>query len=178
MIDLVRRIVAPLATRVSNMVGRAVVRAVNDGAKVQLLQLELLSGEIRDEVERFQNYGFTSRPRDGAEAAVIFVGGRREHGLVVGVDDRRSRLTNLEPGEVATYSDSGATITLKANGDVEVTPKSGQKLKIAADVEVTGTLTASSDVVGGGKSLKNHTHASGTLTSPSGAVTGSTGAPT
>lgn len=155
--DLLRAL-RPLATRLANVVGRGVVESVDDSQEIQEIQIEALDGEIRDEVERFQNYGFTSRPREGAEFAFISVGGRREHTLAIAVDDRRYRVRNLESGEVAVYNDTGAKVVFKANGDIEVTPKPGQKLKIASDVEVTGTLTASVDVVGGGKSLKTHTH--------------------
>lgn len=50
----------------------------------------------------------------------------------------------------------GTTVTLKASGDVEITP-SGKTI-INSDVEVNGTLTATVDCIGGGKSLKSHTH--------------------
>lgn len=163
-IEDLSRWIAPLKNRVANMVARAVVSAVDDAKKVQVVQLDLLEGETRNEVERLQNYGFTSKPRAGAEAAVIFVGGRRDHGLAIAVDDRRYRVTNLESGEVAVYNDTGAKIVFKANGDIELTPKPGQKVKVASNVEITGdvnatgTITGSTDVVGGGKSLKTHTH--------------------
>lgn len=184
-VDGLTRWIAPLKNRVANMVARAVVSAIDDSKKIQLVQLDLLEGETRNEVERFQNYGFTSKPRSGAEAVVLFVGGRRDHGLAIAVDDRRYRFINLSDGEVAVYNDTGARIVFKANGDIELVPKPGQKVKVSSDVEVTGTLTASTDVVGGGKSLATHTH-SATLTvagvSPSGPVsgtaTGTTGAPT
>lgn len=159
MIDALARFLAPLARRVDNMVARAVVRRVDDSTNAQLLQLGILDGETREGVERFQEYGFTSVPREGAEVAVVFVGGRRDHGLAIGVEDRRYRIGNLSPGEVAVYNDTGAKIVFKANGDVEVTPKAGQKLKVTADVEITGALTASGEVTGNGIALSTHTHA-------------------
>lgn len=191
-IEDLSRWIAPLKNRVANMVARAVVSAVDDAKKIQIVQLDLLEGETRDEIERLQNYGFTSNPRTGAEAAVIFVGGRRDHGLAIAVDDRRYRLKNLESGEVAVYNDTGAKIVFKANGDIELTPKPGQKVKVASNVEITGdvsatgTITGTTDVVSGGKSLKTHTHAIASIpvigTLPPGPVaataTGATGAPT
>jgi phage gp45-like len=170
-LDLVLRALRPIARRVDNMIARATVKKSDDAKKIQELQIGLLAGEVRDEVERFQNYGFTAVPLEGAEAAVIFVGGRRDHGLAIAVDDRRYRIKSLESGEVCVYNHTGAKIVFKANGDVEVTPKSGQKLKIASDVEVTGTLTASVDVVGNGISLHGHKHAvAGTVAAAPGAV--------
>jgi phage baseplate assembly protein V len=197
-LDDVVRLVTPLARRVANLVSRAIVRKVDDAKKVQELQLDVLDGETRDEIERFQEYGFTSVPLDGAEAVVVFVGGRREHGLAIGVEDRRYRIGNLASGETAVYNHTGAKIVFKANGDIEATPKPGQKLSISGPVEIngdvtitgdvdsSGTVTASNDVVGGGKSLATHTHSAtlnlvgttATAGSPLvGTATGSTGAP-
>lgn len=163
MIDTVNRLLAPLANRVRNMVSRAVVQVVDDAKKAQLMQLGILADEVKDDVERLQNYGFTSVPLDGAEAVVVFVGGKREHGIVIVTEDRRHRLRNLESGEVAVYDRTGSKIVLKTNGDIEVTPSSGVlklvgDLNVSGDVACDGTVTGSTDVVGGGKSLKNHTH--------------------
>lgn len=152
------RLLAPLRSRVLNMVARAVISGVDDSKKLQLLQLGILAGETHDELERFQEYGFSSVPRDGAEAVVIFPGGTRDHGLAIGVEDRRYRIKGLAGGEVAVYNDTGAKIVMRASGDIDLVPKTGQKVKVTGDVDVTGTLTASADVVGGGKSLATHTH--------------------
>lgn len=190
------KIMHPLRQRVANMVARGNLERVDDAKKMQLVQLSLLESETRDEVERVQNYGFTSVPEQGAEAAVVFVGGKRDHGLVVAIDDRRYRVKNLESGEVAVYDKSGSKIVLKANGDIELTPSSG-KVKLTGDLEVSGavavagdidsdaTITGATDVVGGGKSLKTHTHGPGSLSvtttgaagGPSSVNAGSTGAP-
>ncbi len=163
-LDSITRMLRPLSVRIANMVGRAVVKSADDSKKVQELQVSLLEGEVRDEVEHLQGYGFTSVPLEGAEAVVIFVGGRRDHGFCVGTDDRRHRPTGLQPGEVAVYNNAGAKIVIKASGDIEATPAAGKKFKVVGETElggnvsVTGTLTASTDVVGGGKSLNTHTH--------------------
>lgn len=165
MIALVQRMLRPLATRIANIVARAVVTLVDDSLKMQVLQLGVLAGETRGDVERVQNYGFTSVPLEGAEAVVLFVGGRRDHGLAVAVDDRRHRLTGLEPGEVAIYNDQGSSVVLKANGDIEVSAASGV-------VKVVGDVTAD------GVSLKGHTHGPGTFTTAGGGpVTGVSGGP-
>ena len=72
--------------------------------------------EILEKVERFQEYGFTSVPKNGAEAVLVAVGGSREHGLVVAIDDRRYRLKGLAAGEVALYDDQGQKVHLKRDG--------------------------------------------------------------
>ncbi len=135
-------LLAPLRTRIANMVSRAVVKLVNDSKKMQLMQLDILDGESRDEIERFQDYGFTSVPLEGAEAVVIFPGGRRDHGLTIVVDDRRYRLRNLESGEVAMYTDQGDSIVIKRGGNIEVTA-AGSVLITSPTVE----LSASTKVI-------------------------------
>jgi phage gp45-like len=166
----VERMLRPVSVRVANLVARAVVKLVDDSTKVQLLQLGVLSDETRDGIERFQNYGFTSVPVDGSEAVVLFVGGRRDHGVALAVDDRRYRLRNLESGAVAVYNRAGSSIVMRDNGDVEITSASGV-VTVAGDVEVTGDVTAD------GVSLKTHAHGPGTYSNSGGAVAGTSGAP-
>jgi phage baseplate assembly protein V len=92
------------------MFGRGVLRGTKDDGPRQQVQVELLKGEIRDDVEHMQNYGFTSHAT-GGDCAVAFLGGNREQGIVLVVDDRRFRLA-LQPGEVAIYDDLGNKIEL------------------------------------------------------------------
>lgn len=99
------RLIAPLSRRVRLMVGRAVLTAVNDAGGLQTVQVKLLADEVRDGVERMQQYGFTSVPLPGAEGVMVSVGGSRDHGIVIAMDDRRYRIKGLQPGEVALYTD-------------------------------------------------------------------------
>ena len=120
---LIRSFTSPLETRLANLVARAVVKLVTDSTKLQALQLAILTGEVRDGVERFQEYGLTSVPFADAEAVVLFVGGRRDHGLVLAVDDRRYRVKDLAPGEVALYDDEGQRVWLKRGRIVVTAPE-------------------------------------------------------
>lgn len=140
----VQRLTAPLAGRLEMMIGRAVISAVADGQQAQALQIELLADEVQDGVERFQGYGYTSHPHPGAEAVVAFVGGTRSHGIVIQVEDRRYRLKNLAPGEVALFDDLGQVIHLKRDG---IHIESPNKVTIEApDVDVIAdTVTVESD---------------------------------
>jgi len=182
---LVRAMIAPLQRRVMMTVGRAVLRAIDDSGSRQTAQIEALRGEVRDAVERMQQYGFTSVPLPGADGAVVFVAGNREQGIIVATEDRRYRLTGLEGGEVAIYDDQGqkvhltrdgivvetsldltatvgGNVSVTATGSAEVTAASvsvtAPTVTIAGDLSVTGTITGTVDVVGGGKSLKTHVH--------------------
>lgn len=125
--------------RLRLLVSRAVVALVNDAAKLQGVQITLLDDEARSEVERFQQYGFTSVPLEGAEAIALAVGGSRSHMVVLAVDDRRYRKKDLQPGEVALYSDEGDYVLFKRGRIVEV--KAGTKLRVDAPLaELTGDL--------------------------------------
>jgi phage baseplate assembly protein V len=99
-----------LGNRIMMMFGRGVVRGVDDSGPRQRVQVELLKGELRDDVEHMQNYGFTSHPT-GGDAAVAFLAGSRDQGIVLVIDDRRYRIA-LQPGEVAIYDDLGNKVEL------------------------------------------------------------------
>lgn len=136
--------------RVRLMIGRAIVRLVDDAARAQALQVELLSDEVQDDVERFQNYGLTAHPHPGAEAVTVCAGGLRSHAIVIAVEDRRYRLTGLQQGEVALYDDLGNLVKLGREA-IEIT--GAAKVAVAApEVSVTAdsVLVDSADVQLGG----------------------------
>ena len=174
MIRAINKLTAPLARRVHLMVARGVLALVNDVTKMQDVQVKLLSGETRD-MERFQNYGFTSQPHPGAEVAAVFVGGNRDHGLVLAIDDRRYRHKDLLTGEVAIYTAEGDSVVMKNGRIIEITT---QTLKINATTQIeinTPTMLVSAstkvemttpllqvtngDVKADTISLKTHRHA-------------------
>lgn len=124
-----------LSNAVRNMIARGVLETVSDQRGVQVLGLSLLDGERKDNVERFQNYGFSSVPVGEAEAIVIFPGGDRSSGVIIAMDERGSRMTGLLPGEVGMYSNSGNSVILHADGLIEIT--SPNKIAILATEDVT-----------------------------------------
>lgn len=116
--NTVLSLLQPLRNRVAGMVARAAVTLVNDSKRMQELQLQLLAGETIADAERVQNYGFTSKPfppsgEQAAEAVVLFVGGGRDHPLIVAVDDRRHRPQGFADGESALYDDQGTRVHLQ-----------------------------------------------------------------
>lgn len=130
-----RRLIAPLQRRVALMLGRCVLTAIDDAAKVQRVQLTALRDEVHGDVERFQDYGFTSVPLPGAEAVAVFVAGNRGHGIVVVADDRRYRKTGLAPGEVAVYDLLGKFVHLRADGTLHL---KAPRIELEADDIVVG----------------------------------------
>ena len=190
----------PVRNNVANMVSRAIVKGIDDAKKFQALQIELLGGEVSDEVERVQNYGFTSVPLAGAEAVAVCVGGKRDHAVVIAVEDRRYRIKNLESGEVAVYTDQGDKMVFKRGGTIEVTASTkvmlltplvecSTDLKVSGKIDATGNITSAATITGdtvsdGGKILGTHTHPGSSLTTTAtiglagpASISGDTGAP-
>lgn len=159
MIDMssnISRTLKYLASRQRNMIMRGRVTLVDDTRKLQALQVSLLGdgNDTPDDIERFQQYGFTSKPFAKAEAVVLFPGGDRSHGLCVAVGDRRYRLTGLVDGEVALYDDQNQVVHIKRDGIYIV---SAQQVVVDAplahftgDVSIDGELYAQGDIFSDG----------------------------
>lgn len=148
----------------TNFLARGVVALSNSASKLQSLQLRLLAGEVKDQVEHLEPYGFTACPLDGAEALAGFIGGDRSHGVVIVVSDRRYRLQGLKSGEVAIYTDEGDKIHLKRGRIIDIET---QTLNIKAttgvnfdtpEITQTGRIVSQGDQVAGGVSQIEHPH--------------------
>lgn len=120
MTEQLTRFIAPITTRVRNMIVRGVIKMVDDKTKVQRIQASLLAGELKDGIERYQEYGISTNPPAGTEALVVFCGGSRNNGVIVATGDRKFRVKELQPGEVAIYTDEGDTIKLARNRKIQV----------------------------------------------------------
>lgn len=103
-IRVVERLIAPLRRRVLAMIGRAVVRLVDDGPPRQRMQVEVLAGEVLDEVERMQQYGLSSCPPPGSDAIVLALGGMRQHPVVIAAEYPPTRPNRAECGDVSLYT--------------------------------------------------------------------------
>ncbi|PCJ13816.1 MAG: phage baseplate protein [Gammaproteobacteria bacterium] len=154
------------------IVARAVVRNVDDTNGLQILQVEILKGEIKN-LERMQNYGFTGVPLVTSESVVLFPNGSRDHGIIVAVDDRRYRLRGLEGGEVAIYTDEGDYIILKRGNNIEMNTKTfkvnaSEKIELNSPVvEASGTVADRSGTMDQMRGVYNlHSHAGLGATAP------------
>ncbi|AKA37694.1 phage baseplate assembly protein V [Yersinia ruckeri] len=114
------RLFAGIQRGLSNMLVRAVVRRLDSSSKNQMLQIQMIADESKDNIEHLEPYGFTSAAHMGAEAFAAFPDGDRSHGVVLVVADRRYRIKGLESGEVAIYSDEGDSIILKRGNQIEL----------------------------------------------------------
>ena len=152
------------------LLGRGVVESVDDTPMMRTVQAEFLPGDVREGLEHFEPYGFTSRAKEGAEAIGAFFNGDRSHGVVLVTADRRFRL-HVEEGEVAVFDDQGQKVVLKRDGILVETPKnltatvggnalatvsgtttlkSGAVTIDAPSVHVTGTLSVDGHISGTG----------------------------
>ncbi|NBB17559.1 phage baseplate assembly protein V [Caulobacter sp. SLTY] len=136
------------------LAGWGAVSLVDDGEGGQLLQLEMLADEVQDDVQRHQDYGFSSHPLAGAEAVTVSLGGTRGRSLAVVVSDRRYRI-DLAAGEVAIHDDLGQRVHLTRDGILIETEKqlslhTGEKVVVNATGDVEVNTDGKAVVVAGG----------------------------
>ena len=113
------RLIAPYVRRIGNMLSRGTVAAVNAASKMQGLQLRLLADEVKDSVEHFEPYGFTSHPNGGAEAVAVFLDGDRSHGIVEPRQSDRS-IGIMHTGDQRTKCDRGVVYDAAETARMEV----------------------------------------------------------
>ena len=147
-----------------SMMARGTVVLAAAGKMMQTLQVRLTANELKDNVEHFEPYGLTSNPLPGAEVLTLFLGGDRSNAVVVVASDRRYRIKELAPGEVAIYTDEGDSIHFKRGRIIDI--QTGT-LNIKATDSVnfdtptmtqTGQFVSQGDQVAGGVSQINHLH--------------------
>ncbi|MGD9766587.1 MAG: phage baseplate assembly protein [Pseudolabrys sp.] len=102
---------------------RGVLVKANDDPKMQEGNVRVLANEEHTDIERFQNYGFSSVPLGGSdgkypEVVIAYLGGNRSHPVILAADDRRHRPKSLKPGESIQYDDLGQKVHLTRDGIV------------------------------------------------------------
>lgn len=125
------RLIRPLRNRVYTMITRAIIESVKDGEGIQTIKANLLAGESRDDIERFQNFGFSSNPKANSECVALSIGGNRDHLIIIVADDRQTRIKDLEPGEAAFYNAFNDFLKLTKDSDLEGTINN--KLNLTVD---------------------------------------------
>lgn len=97
-----------------NVLRRAFMRGVTEGA-VQEVSVNVFDTSARENVERWQDYGFAGNPGDG-QGLVIEVGG---HTVVLRLDRIDGR-PQLKAAEVAVWHRDGHKVLLTDNGKVRI----------------------------------------------------------
>lgn len=154
----IQRLLRPLKTGLSTLIGRAVMSYARQEGGMLLIQSERLADETADHLESFEGYGLAAWPLPGAEAIVASVGGVRSHGVVIAIADRRYRFELGAQGEVALHDDQGQVVHLKRDGirivsefkveveAPEVTVTTNEAIVDADEATITGNLTVDGDL--------------------------------
>lgn len=153
MIDMIKKIVAPLQRRITMMVLRAVVQNVDTSKPMTQFQFSGFPDEILTGIEYIEPYGFTSAPEEGAEAVVLFIAGNRDHGVAISVGDRATRLKGLLPGEAALYHKDGTKILMKGGGKIQITNPAGNELVAVLSETLQFLINARTDTMLGPQPL-------------------------
>lgn len=114
-------------------------------------------------------WGVVCRPPKGAQVLLAFADGDVNSGAILCVlFSDQDRPPDVPEGEFWVLNESGGALKFQASGVVELTAPGGFNvfgrttingaLHVTDDVQVDKTLTATTDVIGGGKHLKTHTH--------------------
>lgn len=158
-INTVKRMVDSVRRKARLMISRGVITAVNDALKCQGVQISLLADEASDDVEHFQEYGFTSHPYNEAEGLFLAVGGNRAHGIVACVHDRRYRPLNLGEGDVCLFTSQGERVYIEDAGDlVHLGAKSGAEFVALAQKVLDELNDVKTDLDSVKSTFDGHTH--------------------
>ena len=129
-----------LFRRIQMLAGRGRITNVDDSGPIQMLQLEASGLELADKRARIQEFGLTSNPPVGADAATLSLSGDRSATMAVGVNHQGSRPRNLKPGETKLYSQDGKYVYLTASGGIVVNAN-GQDVVVNDAKDVTWNLS-------------------------------------
>ena len=116
-------------------------------AKMQTVSADIQTGHEAQEIEHYEPYGFTSRPKAGSEAIVANLNGT-DLSVAIIIADRRYRITSLAPGEVALYDDNGSSVELRSTGIV-VNAVGNATVNASGDVIIEPDAVAGRVLVGG-----------------------------
>jgi len=138
-----------LFRRIQMLIGRGRVTQVDDSGPVQLLQVQASGFELADKRARVQEFGLTSNPPVGSDAALMALTGDRTAVMVVATNHQGSRPRNLAPGETKLYSEDGKYVYLTAAGGIVVDAK-GQDVVVNNARDVTWNLSGKLTIVAPG----------------------------
>lgn len=154
-------------TRLWNAIAPATITQINDAGPVMLAQIKIGYLETNDDVPVLQQFGFDSVPPLQSDAAVMFIGGDRSNGVVVGTNNQAARKTGKLNGESVVYNNFGISIYLTSTGLVidgggfPITINNCPTLTQNGDLNVAGEVTRGFGT-GDQVTLGQHRHGLGT----------------
>jgi phage baseplate assembly protein V len=153
-ITIFKKLIRPFKERIAMLATRVVIMAVDDSKKIQMVQLSAFADEDLSDIERFQNFAFTSNPPVKSEGLMISLGGNRGHNVVIALDNRDKRPTGLKSGESAHYFNQEHYIALREGGKIQLKNKKHDLVKIHTDL-VQAIIDARTLTLGGVQPLLN-----------------------
>lgn len=139
--DELKKIYNKLLNKIFFLMARGILKSITDSNGIQRLNMTCLQGEYLIDIEKLEQYGFSSQPLPGAETFTLFMGGNRDMGISICAHDSRYRPTYMASSEVCLYTSRDKTIPhrilLKADGTIQI---------YGTTLNVTGDVTASGDV--------------------------------
>ena len=134
----------------------------DDSGALQTVQVRLTDTTLINSVPIMPLFGNDGALPVGTSVYVFFVGGDRGNGIIIGSSSPSKRRRGRQGGETGMHNAFGMAIALLAGGIVvegggkAITIRGTPKVRIEADLEVTGEVKARAD--GSSVSLSTHTH--------------------
>lgn len=133
-----------VVNRIKSLLAKGIIHLVNDENGRQFHQVTVLAGEVKNNVESAQQFGWTGNPPKGSTAFIGFLGADRNKPVILGVNDPATRKKGLKSGEAAGYDAIGQYIYFKEDGSVEI--KTNGLLRVEADrLECSGDIIDNAD---------------------------------
>jgi phage gp45-like len=159
------QVINELKRKILLSVGIGILRIIDDTKKIQKCQISLMDNETHSNVDRYQEYGFSSVPLPGAQAVAVSIAGSRDNSIIIATEDGRYRPLNLNAGEVTIYNQFGDKIVIKQNRTIEIT---APNVIINGNLQVTGNIldnsgTNTRTVSGMRTQYNGHTHPGGSI---------------
>lgn len=159
-----------IINKLKGLVVRGVIKSINDTGARQMVVATLLAGEVKDRIERIQQFGMSSHPPSGAAAVFAAVAADRSRLVCIGENHPTHRPTDLVAGETQIYDAFEQFIHLQQSGVIYI--NAAGELRIVAptkvrietpQLEVTGEIIDKVDSSGQSMSgmratYNTHTH--------------------
>lgn len=135
---------------------RGVLQSISLSQRVQRVNAEALAGEPLQDVELFQQFGFTSAPPAGTQLILLPLGGRTSASVVVATEHGAYRLQLNAQGEAAMYNQWGDHVWLKQDGTAQVVSRLKVEIitpltTMSGDLAVIGNITSQANITAVGE---------------------------
>lgn len=143
------KLMRPLRRGLRAIISRGFITAVAATGQRIRLKAGLREGEVADDVELFEPFGFTGVPLPDRDGLLTFaVGGNANHRIAINAGGRYHRPTDLEPGEACVYNQHGDRVTIRNDRGIYV--DAAERVVVntkAAEIHASERITLDSPLV-------------------------------